>query len=197
MSLRSFVWLWTLLMIGLTAAIYLTFFPDNNPEKTLALENSFMDILRNITEPIKRTKLAMQEPDTEILMPVYGISMSTVSNSWGSPRSDGRSHEGQDIFAARGTPIFSGTEGYIRRMRTTDIGGNNLLVMGAGGRRYYYAHLDRFAEGLDDGDWVTTDTVLGFVGNTGNAVTTPPHLHFGMYEKRDAIDPYDIIVDRW
>jgi peptidoglycan LD-endopeptidase LytH len=62
-------------------------------------------------------------------------------------------------------------------------------VIGAGGRVYYYAHLDRYAENLKVGDAVTTETVIGYVGNSGNAKGTPPHLHFGVYTSTGAIDP--------
>ena len=73
--------------------------------------------------------------------------------------------------------------------------------------RYYYAHLSGFAEGLEEGQYVTADTLLGFVVNTGNAITTPPHLHFGIYAGEsypesyltcdwDAENPYPLLVDR-
>ncbi len=103
---------------------------------------------------------------------------------------------GQDMFAPKGTPVFSAVHGYVRRTGTNELGGNIVFVTGAGGRRYYYAHLDRIAHGLHAGQAVTTDTVLGFVGTTGNAITTPPHLHFGVYEGREAIDPLPLLRDR-
>lgn len=194
---RAFFWPSVIIMAALTAAIYLMYLPENDPKQALKLSGMAGDFLEDITSPLKYAKFAMQEPDTELLMPVYGARMNAVNDTWATPRSGGRSHEGQDIFAKTGTPIFSATDGYVRRIRTTEIGGKNILITGAGGRRYYYAHLDSFAKGLTVGDWVTTDTVIGFVGNTGNAINTPPHLHFGMYEKYSAINPYDLLTDRW
>lgn len=189
-----------LFLIGvsvLTLVVFAYTFPERYPEAMLKVDIAIRNTLDEITLPIKLMQLGMQEPDTEIVMPVHGVHVGVVADTWGSPRDGGeRSHEGQDIFAARGTPIFSGTEGYVRRIRETDVGGNNVLITGAGNRRYYYAHLDRFADGLHVGQWVTTDTVIGFVGNTGNAITTPPHLHFGMYERREAINPLPLLVDR-
>ena len=76
-----------------------------------------------------------------------------------------------------------------------------MWVAGAGSRRYYYAHLDAWAD-IEEGVAVTPETVLGFVGNTGNALTTPPHLHFGIYRgsrrtcDRQVFDPLPLLVDR-
>jgi murein DD-endopeptidase MepM/ murein hydrolase activator NlpD len=68
--------------------------------------------------------------------------------------------------------------------------------MGAGGRVYYYAHLDAYAPGIKEGDYVTTKSVLGYVGTTGNAAGTPPHLHFGVYATGGAINPLPLLTDR-
>jgi len=70
-------------------------------------------------------------------------------------------------------------------------------VIGAGGRTYYYAHLEAYAPHLAEGDYVTTQTLLGYVGTTGNAAGTPPHLHFGVYESmRGAMNPLPLLSDR-
>lgn len=141
-------------------------------------------------------------PDAELLMPVQGVRVRQVANTWGAPRGGGRLHEGQDIFAPRGTPVYAATDGFVWRMGYGALGGNYLFVAGAGGRRYYYAHLERYADGLQVGDYVTTGTLIGYVGNTGNAVTTPPHLHLGIYtgSRRTCdyavIDPLPLLVDR-
>lgn len=140
-------------------------------------------------------------PDEEILMPVRGVRVRQVADTFGAPRSGGRQHEGQDIFAPRGTPVYSATEGVVVRMGYGQLGGNYVYVLGPGGRRYYYAHLDAYAKGLEEGDEVTTSTVLGYVGNTGNARTTPPHLHFGVYGSwwsgdERVINPLVLLRDR-
>ena len=196
-SSRRVSWAVVLVSVLLTAGVFLFFFPQNYPAYTLRIEEKLTAYLDEVTLPMKLAMLSMQEPDKELLMPVYGKSVSTVSDTWEAPRDGVRLHEGQDIFAERGTPVFSATKGYVRRIReNSELGGNNVLITGAGGRRYYYAHLDRFAEGLRVGQEVTTDTVIGFVGNTGNAITTPPHLHFGMYVRRDALNPFALLRDR-
>jgi murein DD-endopeptidase MepM/ murein hydrolase activator NlpD len=82
-------------------------------------------------------------------------------------RVGGRRHRGQDIFAPRGTPIRSATAGVVVGITDGGLGGKAVWILGAGGRRYYYAHLDRYGEGLQVGDVVTTETIIGYVGNTG------------------------------
>ncbi len=76
------------------------------------------------------------------------------------------------------------------------MGGNAVFVIGAGGRTYYYAHLDAYAPELAVGDYVTPKTVLGYVGTSGNAAGTSPHLHFGMYTAEGAVDPLPLLGDR-
>jgi len=193
---RKLVWSSVILCAVITLAFFAVRFPVNYPEKTLLIEQRVTSFITSVTLPIKLSQLSLQEPDTTIMMPVYGVQLRSIANTWQAPRDGTRVHDGQDIFAPRGTPVFSGTKGYVRRISVTTLGGNNVLITGAGGRRYYYAHLDKFADGLQAGQWVTIDTVIGFVGNTGNAVTTPPHLHFGVYEKRDALNPLPLLKNR-
>ena len=96
----------------------------------------------------------------------------------------------------------SATLGYVWRMDTGSLGGVDVFVAGPGGRRYYYAHLNGYARNLREGMRVTPETVLGYVGNTGNARSTPPHLHFGVYEGSwrtcdyRALDPLPLLMDR-
>ena len=105
-------------------------------------------------------------------------------------------HEGQDIFAKRGTPVLSATDGYVFRIGENSLGGHTVSVIGAGGRIYYYAHLDSYAANIAIGDRVTTQTVLGYVGNTGNATGGPTHLHFGVYTREGALNPLPLLSDR-
>ncbi len=140
--------------------------------------------------------LSMREPDNQLAMPVKGIKTRQISDTWGAARSEGREHNGQDIFAKRGTPVYSATEGYVLRVGENRLGGNVVFIFGAGGRRYYYAHLENFAPELKAGDYVTTDTLIGFVGTSGNAKNTPPHLHFSVYGAGGAMNPLPLLSDR-
>src|SRR5918999_153991 len=142
-------------------------------------------------------KLYTQEPDTQIAMPLEDVKKKEIADTWQAPRGTNRKHQGQDIFAPRGTPILSATDGYVIRIGENSLGGQTVSVMGAGGRVYYYAHLDSYAPRIEEGDYVTTKSVLGYVGTTGNAAGTPPHLHFGVYEgMRGAMNPLPLLNDR-
>jgi murein DD-endopeptidase MepM/ murein hydrolase activator NlpD len=141
-------------------------------------------------------QLYAKDPDKKLAMPVQDVEKKTIANTWHAPRDGSRLHEGQDIFAPRGTPIFSATEGYVARIGDNSLGGQTISVVGAGGRTYYYAHLEAYAPHLAEGDFVTTQTLLGYVGTTGNAAGTPPHLHFGVYAPGGAMNPLPLLNDR-
>ena len=120
--------------------------------------------------------------------PVSGLTPRAVQSGFGAQRDRGtRAHEGIDIFAPRDTPVVAVTDG-IAHPDTNGLGGNVVWLRDGliGATRYYYAHLDRWA--IDGSVRVREGDVLGYVGNTGNARTTSPHLHFGVYDDA-AIDP--------
>lgn len=135
----------------------------------------------------------MEEPAPSSLpIPVAGVRASQLSDSWGDPRSEGRSHEGIDIMARRGTPVVSATHGIVSAVQWRDRGGNTVSVHGPAGYRHYYAHLDSYGA-YEEGDWVEVGDTLGFVGSTGNAQGTAPHLHYGIYTPEGAINPYPLL----
>lgn len=124
---------------------------------------------------------------SSLMFPVSGLTARAVQSSFGVARDAGtRDHEGIDVFAAKGTPVVAVTGG-LARIDTNGLGGNVVwLREGITGRRFYYAHLDRWA--MERTSFVRAGDVLGYVGSTGNARTTAPHLHFGIYE-HGALDP--------
>ncbi len=127
--------------------------------------------------------------DASIAFPVAERDTRAVLSFFGDSREGGRrGHRGVDIFAPRGTPVLSATDGRVYRVETTRIGGNVVWVRDSEEpQRIYYAHLD--SQVVEEGMEVERGTLLGFVGNTGNARTTPPHLHFSVY-RRGAVDPF-------
>jgi murein DD-endopeptidase MepM/ murein hydrolase activator NlpD len=141
-------------------------------------------------------QLYTKDPDKKLAMPVQNVEKKQIANTWHAPRDGSRLHEGQDIFAPRGTPVLSASKGYVVNIGENSLGGQTVSVIGAGGRVYYYAHLEAYAPNLAEGDYVTTQTLLGYVGTTGNAAGTPPHLHFGVYEPRGATNPLPLLNDR-
>jgi peptidoglycan LD-endopeptidase LytH len=152
--------------------------------------------MRQLSLPFRLLRLQAQSPDTTLAMPIRNVSVNRVTNTWHAPRSSGRTHQGVDIFSRRGTPVLSASEGIVTRIGENGLGGKIVMVTGRGGRAYYYAHLADYAPYLAVGDFVDQSTVLGFVGNTGNARTTAPHLHFGIYSATGPMNPLPLLVDR-
>jgi len=127
-----------------------------------------------------------------LLFPVAGKDEKAIQSFWGAPRDGGRrKHEGNDIFAAKGTKLLAMTDGTITRVNNGGLGGKTVwLYDRERDLRYYYAHLDE--QLVSKGQRVWRGDVVGTVGNTGNARTTPPHLHFGIYAG-SATDPYPFL----
>jgi murein DD-endopeptidase MepM/ murein hydrolase activator NlpD len=149
-----------------------------------------------LRHPIVLLNLLRSPPPSEVEIPVMGVQKSKIPNSWGAPRSEGRSHQGVDIFATRGTPVLSATDGIVLRVGTNELGGQVINVLGPGRQVHYYAHLDRYGA-FKRGDVVYRGNILGYVGNTGNARATPPHLHYGIYDpRRGAVNPWPLLNPR-
>jgi len=125
--------------------------------------------------------------------PVLGKTDAAVGSFWGMARDGGaRRHEGVDIFAKRGTPVVAAAPGLVTRTGVTNLGGNVVwLADSEHGQHLYYAHLDK--QLVQAGQVVHVGDTLGLVGNTGNARTTSPHLHFGIYRAGGAVDPFPFI----
>jgi len=152
-----------------------------------AWHQPFMDRPRTLWE------LSRMPAPASVAMPVAGVRARDVADTFGAPRGADRSHEGVDIFAPRGTDVVSATRGVVASVREGGLGGRQVWVIGPGGQRHYYAHLDDWAPGLAEGDVVHPGSVLGRVGDTGNARGTPPHLHYGIYGSGGAIDPLPLL----
>lgn len=112
-----------------------------------------------------------------------------------APRAGYRKHEGVDIFALSGTPVLAVVNGVIENKGVNPLGGNKLWVRSPGDNwSYYYAHLAGYAPGISNGTRVKKGQVIGYVGNTGNARTTPAHLHFETHVPSGAAtNPYPIL----
>jgi murein DD-endopeptidase MepM/ murein hydrolase activator NlpD len=123
--------------------------------------------------------------------PGAGVGNRAVQSLFGVDRDAGRRrHEGIDIFAPRGTPVVAGVDGVVRSTRPNELGGTVVWLSDpVRGQSLYHAHLDSLV--VVEGESIRRGDTLGFVGNTGNARTTRPHLHFGIYRRgRGAIDPW-------
>jgi murein DD-endopeptidase MepM/ murein hydrolase activator NlpD len=122
------------------------------------------------------------------IFPVAGPH--AYSNDWGDPRDGGRRHQGNDIFALRGTPVVAVVSGSVRAHRSGNAG-KMLYLYGSDGNTYEYMHLDGFA--VSEGS-VSAGQVIGYVGSTGNARGGSPHLHFEIHPGGGGpINPYSIL----
>lgn len=126
------------------------------------------------------------------VFPVGGPHAYT--DNFGDYRSGGRTHQGIDIFALRGTPVVAVMDGTIVTAGTQSLGGIVLRLRGRDGHVYSYAHLDGYASGISEGSSVRAGQTIGYVGDTGNAKGGAPHLHFEIHPGGGAaIDPYAIL----
>ncbi|WP_246000670.1 peptidoglycan DD-metalloendopeptidase family protein [Pontibacter diazotrophicus] len=136
------------------------------------------------------------QAEPTLAFPVQGKTSRNIASIWGDPRDGGvRLHEGVDIFAKRGTPAIASAEGVVSKVSVTPRGGKVVWLTDVNRRQsLYYAHLD--SQAVAAGQRVQMGDTLGFVGNTGNAITTNPHLHFGIYRfGRGATNPFPYLYE--
>jgi murein DD-endopeptidase MepM/ murein hydrolase activator NlpD len=134
-------------------------------------------------------------------LPIDGMNPDLVKGGFYEARA-GHRHEAVDILAPRNTPVHAVQGGTIAKLFFSRQGGITLYQFDPSGRLcYYYAHLQRYADNLHEGDAVAQGQILGYVGTTGNAPPNTPHLHFAVFEVGDdrrwwkgkAIDPYPLL----
>jgi murein DD-endopeptidase MepM/ murein hydrolase activator NlpD len=144
-----------------------------------------------------------ESPSSLLPVPVEGISREQLRDTYNQSRSQGRTHHAIDIHAPRGTPVIAVVDGTIRKLHSGARGGLAIYLMDEDGRtRYYYAHLDGYAQGLYEGQRVQRGEVIGYVGDTGNASPGDYHLHFsvavldspGRWWEGENLNPYDLLA---
>jgi murein DD-endopeptidase MepM/ murein hydrolase activator NlpD len=144
-------------------------------------------------------------PADLLVMPVRGVTPDELSDTFTNARESGaRTHDAIDILAPRGTPVVAAAAGRIEKLFLSKPGGNTVYVRSSDGTLiYYYAHLDRYARGLAEGQAVRPADLLGYVGATGNADPAAPHLHFAVlrttpdakwWEPSVAVNPYPLLA---
>jgi murein DD-endopeptidase MepM/ murein hydrolase activator NlpD len=139
-----------------------------------------------------------------LLVPVAGVKAASVPDTFGERRGS-RPHAALDILAPRGTPVLSVDAGRVVKRYTSDAGGLTLYVADPSGRFvYYYAHLDRYNPAVVEGGTLARGDTVGFVGTSGNAAPTVPHLHFAIARVADArqwwkgtpVNPHTLLTDQ-
>jgi murein DD-endopeptidase MepM/ murein hydrolase activator NlpD len=157
-------------------------------------------------EPV--AAIPQAKPNTAgLIVPVAGVTGDQLTDTFSDSRGGGsRLHEALDIMAPRGTPVVAAAAGTVEKLFHSDAGGNTIYVRSPDRTTiHYYAHLDRYADGLHEGQIVTQGQVLGAVGSTGDANPDAPHLHFEImqttpkakwYEPATSINPYPLLAGK-
>jgi murein DD-endopeptidase MepM/ murein hydrolase activator NlpD len=122
-----------------------------------------------------------------LLIPVEGVAPTQLQDTFKDARSEGRVHDAIDIIAPRGTPVLAATDGRVVRLFNSAKGGITFYQLAAADEHYvlYYAHLERYADGLTEGHVARRGETLAYVGDTGNATPGNTHLHFQIYRVAD------------
>ena len=150
-----------------------------------------------------RVAAAQSLEGRDLLLPVQGVPRSKLRDNFDEGR-PGHKHEALDIMAPRGTPVLAVDDGRVTKLFTSVAGGLTIYQFDPGETfAYYYAHLDRYADGLRDGTPVKRGQVIGYVGTTGNATPGAPHLHFTIFRlgpskqwwKGTAVNPFPYLAD--
>ncbi len=153
------------------------------------------------TSPVATAPIAAGEG--ALTIPVQGVTSAQLRDTFSEARSEGRVHEALDIMAPSGTPVLAVADGTVEKLFTSVPGGLTIYQFEPTGRyAYYYAHLDRYADGLQEKQAIRRGEVIGYVGSTGNADPSAPHLHFAIFElgperqwwKGTAINPYPVFT---
>lgn len=135
-------------------------------------------------------------------LPVQGAKNADVHDMFNEARGSDRRHEAVDMLAPRNTPVLAVEDGTVAKLFFSKAGGNTVYQFDPSKTyAYYYAHLERYADGLTEGTAVTRGQVIGYVGTTGNAPKDTPHLHFAIFKltgekqwwKGTAIDPFQVL----
>jgi peptidoglycan LD-endopeptidase LytH len=150
--------------------------------------------------PVEWPAVLAQRP---LWVPVEGVGVNKLKDSFGAPRSGGRTHKGIDIFAPQGTTVRAAAAGTIVGLHLAGKGGIAVYQLDATGKYvYYYAHLNGYASDLKKGMKVEQGRLIGYVGSTGNAEKAPPHLHFQIQHviagqswwRGPALNPYPALM---
>ncbi|MEO5692943.1 MAG: M23 family metallopeptidase [Usitatibacter sp.] len=158
-------------------------------------------VLAMASEEDIRERAASLEPGGKLAFPVLGLDPAKLRDNFDEGRGK-RRHEALDIMAPRGTPVVAVDDGRVARVTRSILGGLSVYQYDVlQNRVYFYAHLDGYAKGLEEGMFLKRGAVLGYVGSTGNAPKHAPHLHFTIFElgadkrwwKGRAANPYPLL----
>jgi murein DD-endopeptidase MepM/ murein hydrolase activator NlpD len=171
--------------------------PDSGPRVGTAGSSDGPELPPSISAPP-----AAELKDRDLVIPVDGVGPDQLVRSFEDARGDSRRHEAIDILAPMGTPVRAVEGGRVARLFNSKAGGITIYQFDPTERYcYYYAHLERYADGLEENDVVARGQIIGYVGVSGNAPRDTPHLHFAVFRLTDEkkwwegtpLDPFDVL----
>ena len=148
---------------------------------------------------------ATHSSSTGLLIPVAGVRPEQLQDTYTQSRSEGRTHNSIDIMAPRNTPVLAAADGTIIKLFNSERGGITLYQLGTDNRTvYYYAHLERYADGITENRFARRGEIIGYVGDSGNAGRDNCHLHFSIWLVNDPkrfwtgenVNPYPLLTKR-
>jgi murein DD-endopeptidase MepM/ murein hydrolase activator NlpD len=179
--------------------------PDATPEPTPSAAPFGTPAPPAPATPAPSPQALMQPPvvaPSGLVIPVAGVRPEQLQDTFNDARSEGRRHDAIDIIAPRGTPVLAAADGRVIKLFQSDKGGVTLYQLGTDERTvYYYAHLERYADGLSEGHVARRGETIAYVGDTGNVTPGNYHLHFQIYTVADPkkfysgnnLNPYDLL----
>ncbi|EKT4070136.1 M23 family metallopeptidase [Stenotrophomonas maltophilia] len=178
--------------------------PEAQPAAAVAPAKGSVAPLGTAPAPAPSAPSAARTADAPsgLLLPVQGVLASQLRDTFTDARSEGRVHDAIDIMATAGTPVLAVADGTVEKLFNSERGGLTIYQFEPSGRWcYYYAHLQRYADGLAEKQVIRRGEVIGYVGSTGNASAEAPHLHFEVHVlgpekqwwKGESINPYPLL----
>ncbi len=180
--------------------------PKVTPDLTeldLPLRPAALDAVAALPDVASAAPATPAIPAGQLAVPVEGIAFAQLSDNYDQPRGRERHHEALDIMAPKGTPVRATADGKVAKLFTSKPGGLTVYQFDPTEKyAYYYAHLDRYADGLQEGAVLKRGDLVGYVGSTGNADPNAPHLHFAVFEltpekqwwKGTPVNPYPLLA---
>jgi peptidoglycan LD-endopeptidase LytH len=191
----SATWIGVILAVIFVAAGLLITTPDPEPvsaptteiEGKTSAEDTLAKIVAQDTSKPAAHVTTPPPRQSGLIIPVAGVKPDELQDTYTDARSQGRTHNAIDIMAPRGTPVIAATAGILKRKFTSEKGGLTIYQFSADSSTvYYYAHLDRYADGVEEGMMLKQGDVIGYVGDTGNATPGNYHLHFAVWRIKDS-----------
>jgi murein DD-endopeptidase MepM/ murein hydrolase activator NlpD len=181
---------------------FYNFVPANPP--AVARSGNVVTVKPDKAEPITVAEQVVVGP-SGLAIPVTGVKADQLTDTYDQARGTGRRHDAIDIMAAEGTPVIAAADGKVEKLFNSVRGGITIYVRSPDQKwQYYYAHLQRYAPGLHEGQDVKRGQVIGLVGHTGDASAAGPHLHFAIntmgpgerWWQGTAINPYPLLAGK-